>query len=117
MKMENNVNRKMKNVIMCAYRGNGYVLDHNPLSIPMQCGWLREVTKQRFGGSRRIIYRAPCGRRMRNMDEVHRYLRVTGCQLSVDLFCFDASIHCFTEFEPDVVYSRINGTSTICAII
>lgn len=80
----------------------------NPLSIPMRRGWLREVTKERFGGARRILYRAPCARRMRNMDEVHRYLRVTGCQLSVDLFCFDASIHCFTEFEPEVVYSKIN---------
>ena len=92
---------------------DGCFADHNPLSIPMQCGWLREVTKQSFGGNPRILYRAPCGRRLRNMDEVHRYLRFTGCQLSVDLFCYDAAIRCFSEFEPKVVYSRINGTCTI----
>ncbi|XP_045036410.1 histone-lysine N-methyltransferase SETDB1 isoform X2 [Daphnia magna] len=80
----------------------------NPLSIPMSCGWSREVTKQRHGERLSIIYRAPCGRRMRNMDEVHRYLRLTESQLGVDLFCFDNFVHCFTEFEPEVVYSKIN---------
>jgi len=83
--------------------------DFNPLSIPMKCGWSREVTKQRHGGRRNIVYRGPCGRRMRNMDEVHRYLRLTGCQLSVDLFCFDSFVHCFTEFQPEVVYSQLKG--------
>ncbi|XP_046453809.1 histone-lysine N-methyltransferase SETDB1-like isoform X2 [Daphnia pulex] len=80
----------------------------NPLSIPMLCGWSREVAKQRHGERLSIIYRAPCGRRMRNMDEVHRYIRLTGSQLGVDLFCFDNFVHCFTEFEPEVVYSKIN---------
>jgi len=84
--------------------------DFNPLSIPMKCGWSREVTKQRHGGRRNIVYRGPCGRRMRNMDEVHRYLRLTGCKLSVDLFCFDSFVHCFTEFQPEVVYSQLKGT-------
>jgi histone-lysine N-methyltransferase SETDB1 len=84
-------------------------LDLNPLSIPMLCGWSREVAKQRHGERLSIIYRAPCGRRMRNMDEVHRYLRLTGSQIGVDLFCFDNFVHCFTEFEPEVVYSKING--------
>lgn len=74
----------------------------------MSCGWSREVAKQRHGERLSIIYRAPCGRRMRNMDEVHRYLRLTESQLGVDLFCFDNFVHCFTEFEPEVVYSKIN---------
>lgn len=46
---------------------------------------------------------------MRNMDEVHRYLRVTGSELSVDLFCFDSYVHCFTEFEPEIILSEIKG--------
>ena len=75
----------------------------------MRLGWSREMSKQRLGSKRFIEYRAPCGRRMRNMDEVHRYLRLTGCQLGVDLFSFDHCVHCFTEFEPEVIYSRLNG--------
>lgn len=76
----------------------------------MLLGWSRQVSKQRLASRRSVGYRAPCGRRMRNMHEVHRYLRLTGCQLGVDLFSFDQYVHCFTEFEPLVVYSRLNGT-------
>lgn len=86
-----------------------FCVDHNPLSVPLIRGWSREITKQRNGGRRNVVYRAPCGRRMRNMDEVHRYLRVTGSELGVDLFCFDSYVHCFTEFEPDIVLSEIKG--------
>lgn len=77
----------------------------------MLCGWSREVAKQRHGDGERltIIYRAPCGRRTRNMDEVHRFLRLTGCQLGVDLFCFDIYVHSFREYRPEVVYSKIKG--------
>lgn len=75
----------------------------------MLCGWSREVTKQRHGERLNIIYRAPCGRRTRNMDEVHRFLCFTGSQLGVDLFCFDSFVHCFAEFEPEIVYSKIAG--------
>lgn len=71
--------------------------------------FLFKVTKTRNGGRLCIVYRAPCGRRMRNMDEVHRYLRLTVSDLGVDLFCFDSFVHCFAEFEPSVVYSTIKG--------
>lgn len=67
------------------------------------------VTKTRNGGRLSIVYRGPCGRRMRNMDEVHRYLRLTLSDLGIDLFCFDSFVHCFAEFEPAVVYSTIKG--------
>jgi histone-lysine N-methyltransferase SETDB1 len=46
---------------------------------------------------------------MRNMDELHRYLRITKSELGVDLFCFDSRVNCFREFEPEIVYSRIEG--------
>lgn len=84
-------------------------LDSNPLSIPMLCGWSREIARQQHGERLIIVYRGPCGRRMRNMGEVHRYLRITGSKLGVDLFCFDSFVHCFTEYEPEVIYSQIKG--------
>ena len=86
------------------------ILDVNPLSIPMRCGWSREIGKQRNSARNVIVfYRAPCGRRMRNMDELHRYLRITKSELGVDLFCFDNRFDCFREFEPEIVYTRIEG--------
>lgn len=92
------------NIVNCSF------LDVNPLSIPLRCGWSREFAAQRKTARTVIvIYRAPCGRRMRNMDELHRYLRITKSELGVDLFCFDSRVNCFREFEPEIVYSRIEG--------
>jgi histone-lysine N-methyltransferase SETDB1 len=77
----------------------------------MKCGWSREVTKRTPKGQRNVVYRGPCGRRMRNMHEVHRYLRLTRCALNVDHFCYELSISCFREFRPDYVRNQIEGTA------
>ena len=45
----------------------------NPLRIPLHLGWRREIVSGEFDDSNwKIIYTAPCGRRLRNLDEVHR---------------------------------------------
>lgn len=84
----------------------------NPFSIPMRWGWARELAKQRHGERSVIVfYRAPCGRRMRNLGEVHRFLRITGSELGIDLFCFDSFVQCFKEFKPDIIYCQIKDIS------
>ncbi|XP_057377390.1 histone-lysine N-methyltransferase SETDB1-like isoform X2 [Daphnia carinata] len=84
----------------------------NPFSIPMRWGWARELAKQRQGESSLIVfYRAPCGRRVRNLEEVHRYLRITGSELGIDLFCFDSLVQCFKEFKPNIIYCQIKDIS------
>ncbi|KOB73909.1 putative histone-lysine n-methyltransferase [Operophtera brumata] len=45
------------------------------------------------------MYRAPCGRRLRNMPELHKYLRILQSDLSVDLFDFTPGTHCLAEFD------------------
>ena len=70
-------------------------------------GWARGVTKKVKQSI--VDYRSPCGRRLRNMDEVHRYLRLTGSQLGVHLFSFDCRVECFKEFKPEAIYRLING--------
>ncbi|XP_023339442.1 histone-lysine N-methyltransferase SETDB1 [Eurytemora carolleeae] len=77
----------------------------NPLLIPLIVGWDRQETGYygKVGNARRskkIMYTAPCGRRLRNLDEVHRYLRITGSQLEIDFFIFDWFVQVFNEFEP-----------------
>ena len=59
----------------------------------------REIVRHRTS-KRTVLYRAPCGRRLRSLDEVFNFLRITGCKLEIDCFCFDFWVHCFTEFEP-----------------
>ena len=81
----------------------------------MKCGWSREVTKRCSpNGKRNIVYRAPCGCRLRNMNEVHQYLLLTHCELSVDLFCYDNIVNCFREFQPDDLLRQLEGTFLIC---
>nr|CAD7591759.1 unnamed protein product [Timema genevievae] len=68
----------------------------NPLWIPIICGWRREIIH--FRTKRVIVYRTPCGRRLRRMDELHRYLNVTRAHLGVDLFDFDHWVHIAAEY-------------------
>ena len=65
-----------------------FSLEVNPLAIPMMCGWSREKTKHHPRGRQIVVYKSPCGQRLKNIKELHRYLLTTGCELGVDLFCF-----------------------------
>ncbi|XP_022824020.1 histone-lysine N-methyltransferase eggless [Spodoptera litura] len=69
---------------------------YNPLAKPLLSGWERQIV--RFKGHKEVMYRAPCGRRLRNMPELHRYLRATDSDLPVDLFDFQPATHCLAEF-------------------
>lgn len=83
----------------------------NPLTIPILCGWERQVVRHKQVSKRVVLYRAPCGRRLRTMDEVTEYLSVTGSKLSVDLFCMDSYVHIFCEFVPSQVLCYIKDIS------
>ncbi|KAF7266513.1 hypothetical protein GWI33_020194 [Rhynchophorus ferrugineus] len=70
---------------------------HNPLSKPLLCGWARMTVKDR--GRKIIIYKAPCGRMIRDISEVHYYLRITESEMTVDLFDFNHMVRCLAEFS------------------
>lgn len=70
---------------------------YSPLSKPLLSGFERQICKTRFN-KKFVLYRAPCGRRLREMDEMHRYLRMTQSTLNVDNFSFDPLIHCLAEY-------------------
>lgn len=70
---------------------------YSPLSKPLLSGFERQICKTRFN-KKFVLYRAPCGRRLRDMDEMHRYLRMTQCLLNVDNFTFDPLVHCLAEY-------------------
>lgn len=60
------------------------------------CGWTRLAIRSR--NKKEIQYKAPCGRRVRNIEEVHQYLRQTESEMTVDLFDFNHLIRCLAEF-------------------
>ncbi|GAB1599904.1 histone-lysine N-methyltransferase SETDB1-like isoform X1 [Argonauta hians] len=83
----------------------------NLLLVPTLVGWERQVTKVRPSGKRIVIYRGPCARRMRNLEEIDKYLLATNCNLSIDLFTFDPNLHTHTEFVPIKTFCDIKDLS------
>ena len=47
--------------------------NYNLKLVPGLKGWERLVSKHRQGGRRKVFYTAPCGRRIRSLEEVHGY--------------------------------------------
>uniref|UniRef100_T1JK41 Histone-lysine N-methyltransferase n=1 Tax=Strigamia maritima TaxID=126957 RepID=T1JK41_STRMM len=88
--------------------------NENPFLIPMFCGWQRIIVKEPKRSTRLILYRTPCGKRLRNIDEVHEYLLITLSELTIDLFTFDSQICCFVEFAPEKVSINIPDLSYGC---
>ena len=84
---------------------------NNPLLIPIMLGWERQVSKHKQGGRRKVFYLAPCGRRLRTLEEVHRYLRTTSSLLEIDFFNFDWWLHVFNEFKPAREFCTIKDLS------
>ena len=46
----------------------------NTLQLPLVLGWQRQICRPRGTGRKKVLYAAPCGRRLRNLAETHRYL-------------------------------------------
>ncbi|VDP94052.1 unnamed protein product [Echinostoma caproni] len=85
----------------------------NPLEIPFHAGWLRYllVGHPRENERQMIVYRAPCGRQLRSMHEVQRFLDRTNSQLTTDLFCFDPSVVINSEFRAEKTLTNIADIS------
>jgi hypothetical protein len=99
---------------------------YNPLLIPLILSWERQFVKyQRH--LKAIFYKAPCGRRLRSIEELDRYLLLTNSILAIDLFSFDADVEISVEYVPVkvciVLYCfygnkfRVCGTPDCCLLI
>lgn len=71
----------------------------SPLSKPLLSCWERQIVRQK--NFRHVVYKAPCGRRLRNMNEVFIYLGITKCALNVDNFDFDPSTAVLASYHVD----------------
>lgn len=83
----------------CLFQITHNLSTYSPLSKPLLSGWERQICKSK--GKKTVVYKAPCGRRLRNMGELHRYLRMTNCSLNVENFDYDFMIHCLAEYVID----------------
>ncbi|XP_037949862.1 histone-lysine N-methyltransferase eggless [Teleopsis dalmanni] len=83
----------------CLYRVQHNLSAYSPLSKPLLSGWERLIFRQK--SKKLIVYRAPCGRSLRNMADLHKYLRITRNVLNVDNFDFSAETNCLAEYVID----------------
>lgn len=82
---------------------------YSPTAKPLLSGWERQIAKQKM--KRVVFYRAPCGRRLRNTNEVYEYLKMTNCRLGIDCFDFDEKLHCLAEYVMEKVFYTIPDIS------
>ncbi|XP_055595543.1 histone-lysine N-methyltransferase eggless [Uranotaenia lowii] len=81
----------------CLFKITHNLKSYSPLAKPLLSGWERQLCKMRYKKVF-VVYRAPCGRRLRNMYELHLYLRMTQALLNVENFDFDPMVHCLAEY-------------------
>ncbi|XP_059613968.1 histone-lysine N-methyltransferase eggless isoform X2 [Phlebotomus argentipes] len=93
----------------CLYRISYDLNLYNPLAKPLLSGWERKI--YRVKARRYVVYKAPCGRSLRGIDEVHTYLRFTDCNLNVDNYDFDPAVHCLAEYVIDSAIVRKSDIS------
>lgn len=89
----------------CLGQGGDSMLKHkdvSPLLYPILQGWNRLVVKQRRKTNTKceIIYVAPCGLRLRNIEEVFQYIVDTESSLEIDCFSYEPGIDVSHEWEP-----------------
>ncbi|XP_052864384.1 histone-lysine N-methyltransferase eggless [Anopheles cruzii] len=94
----------------CLYETTYDLRVYSFLGHPLLCGWERQLCTIRNRKSI-VVYRAPCGRRLRSMDEVHRYLRRTKAKLNVDNFDFDPEIRVLAEYRMKQMVVKIPDLS------
>ncbi|KAK6643619.1 hypothetical protein RUM43_005129 [Polyplax serrata] len=83
----------------------------NLLAIPIFYGFERQIAWSKT--KKTVLYRAPCGRRLRNLVEMHRYLRITKCEMGLDHFDFDNWVCVLDEFhlEPNMYWTHVKDIS------
>lgn len=69
---------------------------YSTLTKPLLSCWERQIVKHKT--FKHIIYKAPCGRRLRNMNEIHKYLKITQNRFNVDNFDYDPTITVMTFY-------------------
>jgi hypothetical protein len=84
----------------CIIKVNYKVDSYGPLAKPLLQHFERLIFRHhKF--FKQIVYRAPCGRMLRNMDDVYRFLEVSKCSLNVESFDFDPAIQALAAYNVD----------------
>ena len=81
----------------------------NPLRIPLHLGWRRRYAL--FDDGAVVTYIAPCGRNLRNIEEVQVFLLHIKSKLEIDFFAFDPWLDVMREFIPEPDFIQVTDIS------
>lgn len=70
-----------------------------PLAKPLLTCWERQILRHK--NTQFVIYKAPCGRQLRNYIEVFKYIGLTKCFLNIEHFDFDPSMQVLAQLMID----------------
>ncbi|GFR12470.1 histone-lysine N-methyltransferase SETDB1 [Trichonephila clavata] len=81
----------------------------NPFLIPIHLGWERQLRRLITKDSTRlkVLYRTPCGRHVRDLEEISLHLTLVSSRISIDFFSMDPCILVFRTFRPQEAYFKI----------
>ncbi|GFY58525.1 histone-lysine N-methyltransferase SETDB1-B [Trichonephila inaurata madagascariensis] len=82
----------------------------NPFLIPIHLGWKREIRRlytKENDARLQVQYDAPCGKHLRNLDAISRYLTLVSSRICIDFFTFDPFVVVLRTFRPKEVYLEI----------
>lgn len=85
----------------------------NVLAIPLHFGFKRRSVT-RFTGHRRckrVVYKTPCGRVIRNMEKMYHYLVATESQMTIDYFDFNRRVNPLASYKPSDVRTFVSDIS------
>ncbi|XP_004604545.2 histone-lysine N-methyltransferase SETDB2 isoform X2 [Sorex araneus] len=91
----------------------------NPLQLPIKCHFQRQHAKTNSHSSAlHVSYKTPCGRSLRNMEEVFRYLHETECNfLFTDNFSFNTYVQLTRNYpkQEEIVFDMdiSNGVESV----
>ncbi|XP_005387647.1 PREDICTED: histone-lysine N-methyltransferase SETDB2 isoform X1 [Chinchilla lanigera] len=85
----------------CLMKMPSTIKAENPLQLPVTCHFQRRHAKTNTQSSElHVSYKAPCGRSLRNMKEVFRYLLETECNfLFTDNFSFNTFVQLTRNYQ------------------
>ncbi|XP_023573019.1 SETDB2-PHF11 protein [Octodon degus] len=85
----------------CLMKMPSTIKAENPLQLPIICHFQRRHAKTNTQSSAlHVSYKAPCGRSLRNMEEVFRYLLETNCNfLFTDNFSFNTFVQLTRNYQ------------------
>ena len=83
----------------------------NPLRIPLHLGWRRKYAVFDDKEQGEVSYFAPCGRKLRNIEEVQAFLKHIKSKLEIDFFAFDPWLDVMREFIPEPDFIQVMDIS------